>query len=248
MRKLRSLFAVAALAAAFGLLLAVPAASSGAEEKEPTREDKEKLAEKGAEALKDMATAYGLIDILRREGRGNAIAMITAVDILVDNGPGDLKKDGVEGAVKGDAPEYHAQMRDLLKEAATMPGGKSDEAKKMSEEVMEKIGKSEKLLKGGRGTATGHTSTSIVVDKMSSATVTRLFMGGTACTATVTKLVNVGVPLVVDVIAPDGSVFYHNAGNSLAVSWRVPKGPDAKYTIKVTNNHSVSVAVKVETN
>src|SRR5690349_4599652 len=105
MRKVRSVFALAALAAAFGLLVAVPADQSRAAEKakEHTPEELAKQ-EKAAERANDVGTAYALIELARREEAKNPIAMLTAVELLAAAGPGKQVKPGSEEAkaVEGD--------------------------------------------------------------------------------------------------------------------------------------------------
>jgi hypothetical protein len=258
MRKVRSVFALAALAAAFGLLAAVPAGRVRAEEKDKEHDAKEIAAtNKAADKVNDIGTANALIEYATREGKENPVALLTAVEMLAAAGegiqvkPGDEDAKTVEGAKAVKDPEnYYVYLRGLVKKAEEMEGGKSDAVMALAKEATEKIDGSEKAAKAvgkpPRGTAGGFTSTTVIVEAGKTVSINRKMMSNTACTTTATKVVNKGVPLGFKVIGPDKAVY--SSGN-MTINWRAPKGPvDPVYTIQVTNHHSADVAVKVTTN
>jgi len=244
---MRSLCGVAALVAVFGLgAVLAPGGRSWAEEK---KEAKEKDAAKAAQAVKDIGTANDLIDYGRRNN--DPKALLLGIDILFNTEEPSGEEIKVEGAGKETPPEKKAEVKKealqkLFKEAKAMPTAANDTVKKLIAETDDMVsGKS-------RGTPNGGTSWQGIIlptDKKADkpvADLTRKFIGGQVASVCVAKLFNVGVPLDVRVIDPEGNEIQHKVGHSMQFDWKPRK--DGVVHIQIRNYHTDGVLVKVVTN
>jgi hypothetical protein len=230
---------VTALLAGLGLAAVVaPGGRVRAEDKPDAK------AAEAAEYVDDMATINGLIDYARR--KKEPTAMLVAAQMLLSSLKAEPEEAKVEGAGKGEVPDVRTQVKDLLKEAAGMPTGQSAAAKALATEV------ETRLSDKPRGTPTGGTQWQGVADPTNKKTdkpivvLNRRFLRGQIAKVSVTKLLNVGVPLDIRIYDPSGAQIQQLVGNAPSYSW-MPK-TEGNYKIEIRNYHTVGVGVRVTTN
>jgi hypothetical protein len=258
MRNVR-MMALAALLAAFALPAAVPPGRSLAQDAGRKSADIEIKVNEKRSVLADRAgLAYALIEIARRKDKESPTGLLTAVGLLASSGPGVWVGPGddeveVEGGEVVKDQKFFDGLRDLIKEAAAMPGGKGEAAAALAKDVAEQVDASERYDRAtgfaGRRRYRTYLSTLVVVKPGGRATIKCKMWGGIDCSAAVAKVANAGDPLQFKVTAPDGTVVRDGSGDVMRAGWLTPKGPDAIYTIEIVNpRSSVEVTVRVITN